>query len=192
MQMPSTPALRPPPAAPGRRRVAPRDAALPPPDEALALLELRLTLEPEMAALAAERRERADLLRLARALEAVERGVEREAESGAEAVAAHAAFVAALAEATHNPAFAAFVGSYGTRAVALQHRADGPAPDAEAAARRRIRLRRVHHALAEALAAVSRQDGPAAREAWRRQLLAWREGHRAAAALGGLTVHAGR
>jgi DNA-binding FadR family transcriptional regulator len=192
MQMPSAPDLRPPPAAPGRRRVAPRDAALPPPDEALALLELRLTLEPEMAALAAERRERADLLRLARALEAVERGVEREAESGAEAVAAHAAFVAALAEATHNPAFAAFVGAYGTRAVALQHRADGPAPDAEAAARRRIRLRRVHHALAEALAAVSRQDGPAAREAWRRQLLAWREGHRAAAALGGLTVHAGR
>ena len=192
MPMPSAPATLPPSTAPGRRREALRDAGTPPPDEALALLELRLTLEPEMAALAAERRERTDLLRLARALEAVERGVEREAESGAEAVAAHVAFLAALAEATHNPAFAALVGSYGARAVALQHRADGPAHDAEAAARRRIRLRRVHHALAEALATVSRQDGPAAREAWRRQLLAWREGLRAAAALGGLTVHAGQ
>jgi DNA-binding FadR family transcriptional regulator len=192
MQPPSAPATLPPPAAPGRRRAPLRSAALPPPDEALALLELRLTLEPEMAALAAERRERPDLLRLARALEAVERGVEREAAAGTEAVAAHAAFVAALAEATHNPAFVALVGSYGARAVALQHRADGPAHDAEAAARRRIRLRRVHHALAEALAAVVRQDTAAAREAWRRQLMAWREGHRAAAALGGLTVHAGR
>jgi DNA-binding FadR family transcriptional regulator len=166
-------------------------------DEALALLELRLALEPEMAALAALRRGRGDLLRLARALEAVERGVECGAEIGAEAgaaaQAAHGAFVAALAEATHNAAFQTLVGSYHARAVALQHRGDGPAPgpDSEAAARRRIRLRRVHHALAEVLAAVSRQDAAAAREAWRRQLLACRDGQRAAAALGGLTVHTG-
>lgn len=75
----------------------------------LALLELRETVEAEAAALAARRRDAPQLARIRAAHEAFVASAERSEAS----VAADVAFHVAIAEATGNPHFAAFVSFIG-------------------------------------------------------------------------------
>lgn len=72
----------------------------------LRILELRRSVEAEMAALAAERRSAAEMKAIARALQAIEDAVQR----GGDGVAEDLAFHIAIANASHNPLYTDLLG----------------------------------------------------------------------------------
>jgi GntR family transcriptional regulator, transcriptional repressor for pyruvate dehydrogenase complex len=143
--------------------------------DVIALLELRLGLETEAAALAAERRNRADLREMRSALREFAASVE----SGQEAVAADVRFHRAIARATRNRHFADLMGTLGGTMIP-RARLDAAEP---MTAQRRLFLRRVlaeHESICDAIAAGDRD---AARAAMRTHLSNSRERRRRAPAV---------
>lgn len=200
---PRAPRRRPRPRPLANLADAPDPAAATGMDEVAAVFELRLALEPPLLALAAQRRQRGDLQRLARALDRLGRclatGLAGLGGGQGAAAAAHQDILLVLAAATRNPPLQAAVGSYLGAVLHWLHPRPAPAEAsapasaddlAQQAARASIQLRRLHQGLSEALAAVSRQDAPGASAAWRQLLQAQAATLRAHRHLLGLTAHA--
>jgi GntR family transcriptional regulator, transcriptional repressor for pyruvate dehydrogenase complex len=127
--------------------------------EVIRVLELRLGVETEAAALAAARADAADLKRIGAALEAMRRHIAR----GGDASGADLRFHQAVARAAHNPLFTEFV------AFLQEHLRDGVALSHEGSRRRGV----MHEVLEEhqrIVAAIEAADVDAAREAARRHL----------------------
>ena len=130
--------------------------------DVIAVLELRIGVETEAAALAAQRRTEANLTALRAALDAVAAAVD----AGRDAVAADFQFHLEIARATHNSHFAELMGTLGSMIIP---RARLEAPDGVSDERRQY-LRRVngeHESIYDAIAA---QDPDAARAAMRTHL----------------------
>ena len=138
--------------------------------DVIAVLELRIGVETEAAALAAQRRTEANLTALRAALDAVAAAVD----AGRDAVAADFQFHLEIARATHNSHFAELMGTLGSMIIP---RARLEAPDGVSDERRQY-LRRVngeHESIYDAIAA---QDPDAARAAMRTHLANSRERRR--------------
>lgn len=147
------------PAAGPFRIAAPKVAAL---HDVLEVMELRLAVEVEAAALAAERANR----RQVGAIRAAWRGIERALHRGEGAVAEDFAFHRAIAEATGNrqfPRFLAFLGSLVIPRQSVRLSVDTPAE-------RRAYLGRIQHEHARIVAGISDQDPAEARRAMREHL----------------------
>ena len=141
------------------RIAAPKAAAL---NDVLEVMELRLAVEVEAAALAAERANR----RQVGAIRAAWRGIDRALQRGEGAVAEDFAFHRAIAEATGNrqfPRFLAFLGSHVIPRQSVRLSVDTPAE-------RRAYLGRIQHEHARIVAGISSQDPAEARRAMREHL----------------------
>jgi GntR family transcriptional regulator, transcriptional repressor for pyruvate dehydrogenase complex len=139
-------------------------------DDVIAMLELRIGIETEAAALAAQRRSDADVRELRAALAEFARAIE----SGQDAVAADFRFHLGIARAAHNPHYAELVEVLG-EAIIPRARLDAPVPMTD---ERRDYLRRVNAEHDSILEAIARQDGDAARAAMRTHLANSRERRR--------------
>jgi DNA-binding FadR family transcriptional regulator len=172
--------------------------------EVIALLELRISVETEAAALAAQRRTGEDLRAMRSALDDFARALDE----GRDAVEADFRFHAGVARATHNPHFVALLSTLGPRIIprARLHREvpDRPAGPAgtgaadqrpaqparaeavdavlAAEAARLAYLRRVHAEHESIHDAIAAGDAEAARAAMRTHLVNSRERRRRAAA----------
>ena len=125
-------------------------------------MELRLAVDVEAAALAAERANR----RQVGAIRTAWRGIERALHRGEGAVAEDFAFHRAIAEATGNrqfPRFLAFLGSLVIPRQSVRLSVDTPAE-------RRAYLGRIQHEHARIVAGISDQDPAEARRAMREHL----------------------
>jgi len=151
--------------------------------DVIALLELRIALETEAAALAARRRSPAQLELLRAAVADFERAVQE----GRDAVEADFRFHAEVARATQNDHFGNLLATLGTRSIPRARlEAAGPAPgtDAADAARaaqhlaRQAYLRRVNAEHESILDAIAARDAEAARAAMRTHLVNSRERRR--------------
>jgi GntR family transcriptional repressor for pyruvate dehydrogenase complex len=143
--------------------------------DVIAVLELRIGLETEAAALAATRRTESNLKVMRQALDAFAAAVNE----GLDAVAADFTFHAEISRATQNPHFAELIGALGMTAIPRARLDPARPEDAE----RIDYLRRVnaeHESIYEAIAA---QDAEAARAAMRTHLGNSRERRRRASAL---------
>ena len=141
------------------RIAAPKAAAL---HDVLEVMELRLAVEVEAAALAAERANR----RQVTAIRTAWRGIERALQRGEGAVAEDFAFHRAIAEATGNrqfPRFLAFLGSLVIPRQSVRLSVDTPAE-------RRAYLGRIQHEHARIVAGISEKDPAEARRAMREHL----------------------
>jgi GntR family transcriptional regulator, transcriptional repressor for pyruvate dehydrogenase complex len=141
------------------RIAAPKAAAL---HDVLEVMELRLAVEVEAAALAAERANR----RQVGAIRTAWRGIERALHRGEGAVAEDFAFHRAIAEATGNrqfPRFLAFLGSHVIPRQSVRLSVDTPAE-------RRAYLGRIQHEHARIVTGISDQDPAEARRAMREHL----------------------
>jgi GntR family transcriptional regulator, transcriptional repressor for pyruvate dehydrogenase complex len=141
------------------RIAAPKAAAL---KDVLEVMELRLAVEVEAAALAAERANRRQI----GAIRAAWRAIDRALQSGKGAVAEDFAFHRAIAEATGNrqfPRFLAFLGSHVIPRQSVRLSVDTPAE-------RRAYLERIQHEHARIVAGISDQDPAEARRAMREHL----------------------
>jgi len=141
------------------RIAAPKAAAL---HDVLEVMELRLAVEVEAAALAAERANRRQVGAIRRAW----RGIERALHRGEGAVAEDFAFHRAIAEATGNrqfPRFLAFLGSLVIPRQSVRLSVDTPAE-------RRAYLGRIQHEHARIVAGISEKDPAEARRAMREHL----------------------
>jgi DNA-binding FadR family transcriptional regulator len=141
------------------RIAAPKAAAL---HDVLEVMELRLAVEVEAAALAAERANR----RQVTAIRTAWRGIERALQRGEGAVAEDFAFHRAIAEATGNrqfPRFLAFLGSHVIPRQSVRLLVDTPAE-------RRAYLGRIQHEHARIVSGISDQDPAEARRAMREHL----------------------
>jgi DNA-binding FadR family transcriptional regulator len=139
------------------RIAAPKAAAL---HDVLEVMELRLAVEVEAAALAAERATR----RQVGAIRTAWRDIDRALQRGEGAVAEDFAFHRAIAEATGNrqfPRFLAFLGSHVIPRQSVRLSVDTPAE-------RRAYLERIQHEHARIVAGISEQDPAEARRAMRR------------------------
>lgn len=127
--------------------------------EVIRVLELRLGVEAEAAALAAARADAADLKRIDAALEAMRRRIAR----GADASGADLRFHQAVVRAAHNPLYTDFV------TFLQEHLRDGVAVSHEGSRRRGVMgaVLEEHVRIVEAIAAA---DVNAARDAMRRHL----------------------
>ncbi|MFY9513432.1 MAG: FadR/GntR family transcriptional regulator [Rubrivivax sp.] len=146
-------------------------------DDVIAMLELRIGVETEAAALAALRRSPEQLTEMRRALDEFSAAVA----VGRDAVGADFRLHNAIARATHNRHFGDLLQTLGQRIIP-RSRLD--TPDAHDAARQAY-LRRVnaeHEAIVEAIAL---QDPEGARAAMRTHLASSRERRRRSAAAGG-------
>ncbi len=130
--------------------------------EVIAMLELRIGLETEAAALAAQRRSEDNLRRMRRALDDFGAAVQ----AGRDAVAADFRFHLEIARATQNPHFAELTATLGASMIP-RARLDAPVPLTE---ERREYLRRVNAEHESLLDAIAMQDGEAARAAMRTHL----------------------
>jgi GntR family transcriptional regulator, transcriptional repressor for pyruvate dehydrogenase complex len=128
----------------------------------LHVLELRMSVEVEAAALAATRRDKADLERIETALGALNEAIAK-AGLGAEE---DFAFHRAILEATHNPYFARFIDVFGASIIPRQRVRLGAMPSAKREAYLR-RIQREHEAIFTAIVAA---DASAARRAARAHL----------------------
>lgn len=151
-------------------RVAPAQLATL--DDVIALLELRIGVETEAAALAAQRRSDAHLRQLRAALADFRRDVE----AGRDAVAADFRFHLGIARATRNAHFAGLMATLGETAIP-RARLDAPVPLTD---ERREYLRRVNAEHDNILDAIARGDSDAARAAMRTHLANSRERRRRA------------
>ena len=158
-------------AEPGFRIPTEESATL---QDVIAVLELRIGLETEAAALAAQRRTDAHLARMRQALDEVERGVE----AGVDTVAADYAFHLEVARATGNEHFAGLMGTLGSTIIP---RARLPGPQASPSLWRDY-LRRVNHEHENIYEAIAAGDPEAARAAMRTHLANSRERRRRAQA----------
>jgi GntR family transcriptional repressor for pyruvate dehydrogenase complex len=131
-------------------------------DDVIRLLEMRMGFEAEMAGLAAERRSEEDLAAIRSALAAMAASTD-----GDLAVAADAAFHAAIARASGNPYFLRFTEFLGVRLVPSR-RLYLRTGDARTHQRYAQTINRDHQAIYDAIEA---QDPAAARRAARRHIL---------------------
>jgi DNA-binding FadR family transcriptional regulator len=151
-------------------RIAPEQLATL--QDVIAMLELRIGLETEAAALAAQRRSDANLREMRAALDDFSSALE----AGRDAVAADFRFHLEIARATQNPHFADLVAALGATMIP-RARLDAPVPLTE---ERRDYLRRVNAEHESLYDAIARQDGEAARAAMRTHLANSRERRRRA------------
>ncbi len=142
--------------------------------DVIAVLELRIGLETEAAALAASRRTPANLAALRQALAAVSQGVE----AGRDAVAADFEFHLEVARATQNNHFAELMATLGSQIIP-RARLAGSEPLSE---ERRQYLRRVNGEHESIFEAIANGDPEAARAAMRTHLANSRERRRRAQA----------
>lgn len=143
--------------------------------DVIAVLELRIGVETEAAALAALRRDESNLVAMRQALDAVAEAVE----AGRDAVNVDFAFHLEIARATHNPHYADLMASLGSMIIPRARLATAKAQLEE----QRIYLRRVNGEHESILDAIANQDTEAARAAMRTHLANSRERRRRAAAL---------
>ena len=144
--------------------------------DVVALLELRIGVETEAAALAAQRRSAQNLAVMRSALDAFTLALQ----AGGDAVAADFQFHSEIARATQNEHFTRLMATFGTGVIPRARLATGEPPDEE----RLAYLRRVnaeHESIYDAIAAG---DADAARAAMRTHLANSRERRRRAAAAG--------
>lgn len=140
--------------------------------DVIAVLELRIGIETEAAALAAQRRSDADLAAMRAALDAFTAATEADGD----AVGADFRFHVEIARATHNAHFAELLLHLGT-AIIPRARLDAGTPDPL----RRDYLRRVNSEHDSIYDAIAGQDAEAARAAMRTHLANSRERRRRAA-----------
>lgn len=143
--------------------------------DVIAMLELRIGLETEAAALAAQRRSERNLQEMRAALKEFAATVE----AGRDAVGADVRFHLEISRATHNPHFAELMAALGSGMIPRARLDAGPQPTPMTEARRDY-LRRVnaeHQSIYDAIAA---QDSEAARAAMRMHLANSRERRRRA------------
>lgn len=145
--------------------------------DVIAVLELRIGLETESAALAAARRTEANLKVMRQALDDFAAAVSQ----GLDAVAADFAFHAEIARATQNPHFAELIGALGMAAIPRARLDPARPEDAE----RMSYLKRVNGEHESIFDAIVAQDADAARAAMRTHLANSRERRRRAAVLAG-------
>jgi DNA-binding FadR family transcriptional regulator len=139
--------------------------------DVISLLELRIGIETEAAALAAQRRDAANLAALRAALDAFTAAIEADGD----AVGADFRFHVEIARATQNAHFSDLLNHLGT--VIIPRARLGAPPDAA----RRDYLRRVNGEHESIYDAISMQDPEAARAAMRTHLANSRERRRRAA-----------
>jgi GntR family transcriptional regulator, transcriptional repressor for pyruvate dehydrogenase complex len=142
--------------------------------DVVAVLELRIGVETEAAALAAQRRSDANLRAMRRALDAFAQALS----AGRDAVEADAAFHAEIARATHNSHFVALMVAMGAKIIPRARVGAAGLDDDRQAYLRRVNAE--HESIFDAVAA---QDAEAARAAMRTHLANSRERRRRAAAL---------
>jgi DNA-binding FadR family transcriptional regulator len=145
--------------------------------DVIAVLELRIGVETEAAALAAVRRGDEHLAVMRGALDEFSAAVE----AGRDAVAPDVRFHGEIARATGNPHFTGLMATLGARIIprARLETDAGPTPMDDA---RRSYLRRVNVEHESILDAITRQDPDAARAAMRTHLVNSRERRRRSAA----------
>ncbi|MBP6899358.1 MAG: FadR family transcriptional regulator [Burkholderiaceae bacterium] len=143
--------------------------------DVIALLELRIGVESEAAALAALRRTPDNLAAMRTALDDFAAAVDEHRD----AVNADYQFHAEIARASQNAHFAALMASFGTRVIP-RARLAGDMPDAA----RQAFLRRVNLEHESILDAITAQDPDSARAAMRTHLVNSRERRRRAAEAG--------
>ncbi|MDY0745778.1 FCD domain-containing protein [Paucibacter sp. R3-3] len=143
--------------------------------DVIAVLELRIGLETEAAALAAQRRTPANLEAMRLALEAVAAAVE----AGQDAVPPDFQFHLEIARATQNSHFTDLMNTLGNTIIP---RARLEARDGTVSDERRAYLRRVNGEHESILDAIAAQDADAARAAMRTHLANSRERRRRAQA----------
>lgn len=143
--------------------------------DVIALLELRIGVETEAAALAAQRRTTANLTQLRTALKAVTEAIE----AGRDAVAADFQLHLEIARATQNSHYVDLMSSLGS---AIIPRARLNSEDVDVFERRRQYLRRVNAEHENIVDAIAAQDAEAARAAMRTHLANSRERRRRAQA----------
>jgi GntR family transcriptional regulator, transcriptional repressor for pyruvate dehydrogenase complex len=153
-------------------RVAPEQLATL--QDVIAVLELRIAIETEAAALAAQRRTRADLAHLRQTLRDFAEAVEQ----GRDAVAPDFQFHAGIARATQNPRFADLVAALGPSAIPRARLAG----TVERSDEQKAYLQRVNLEHDSILAAITAGDAEAARAAMRTHLANSRERRRRLAA----------
>ena len=146
--------------------------------DVVAVLELRIGVETEAAALAAQRRSGPQLSAMREALAAFAAA----AEAGRDAVAADFQFHLEIARATGNPHFEQLMGTLGAPSIP---RARLPGLDSVAPAERLAYLTRVNAEHQHILDAINAQDPEAARAAMRTHLANSRERRRRAALAAG-------
>lgn len=125
----------------------------------LDVLELRMAVEIEAAALAARRRSPAQDMRIREAARDMGLAIER----GEQATDADFAFHHAVAEATNNRVFVEFLDGLGARTIPRAHLGPPAAPDQDY-------LRKVQAEHVAVMRAIAEQDADAAREAMRAHL----------------------
>jgi GntR family transcriptional repressor for pyruvate dehydrogenase complex len=140
--------------------------------DVIAMLELRIGLETEAAALAANRRSARNLAQMRAALDEFSTTIE----AGRDAVAADVRFHLEIARATQNTHFAELMAALGAGMIP-RARLDAPVP---MTAERRDYLRRVNTEHESILDAIAAQDVEAARAAMRTHLANSRERRRRA------------
>jgi GntR family transcriptional regulator, transcriptional repressor for pyruvate dehydrogenase complex len=140
--------------------------------DVIAMLELRIGLETEAAALAAQRRSARNLSQMRAALDEFSITIE----AGHDAVAADVRFHLEIARATQNTHFAELLAALGVGMIP-RARLDAPAP---MTAERRDYLRRVNTEHESIFDAIAAQDSEAARAAMRTHLVNSRERRRRA------------
>lgn len=139
--------------------------------DVVAVLELRIGVETEAAALAAQRRTADNLARLRQALDALVAGVE----AGQDTVAADFQFHLEVARATQNSHFADLISTLGSMIIPRGRLVE---PASEATPERQAYLRRVNAEHESIFDAISAQDSEAARAAMRTHLVNSRERRR--------------
>ncbi|MFM2119536.1 MAG: hypothetical protein RL722_1004 [Pseudomonadota bacterium] len=140
--------------------------------EVIALLELRIGVETEAAALAAQRRSDAQLAAMRLALDQIGRAIE----AGEDAVAADFQFHLEIARATQNSHYGQFMASLGDQIIPRARL--GGEESADARSQRLSFLRRVNAEHESILDAISAGDADAARAAMRTHLSNSRERRR--------------
>ncbi len=141
-------------------------------NDVIAVLELRIGVETEAAALAAQRRSKANLALMREALDDFARAVD----AGRDSVAADFRFHGEIARATQNAHFAGLLTTLGTKIIPRARLDPTDALDDE----RRAYLRRVHAEHESIFDAIANQDPDAARAAMRTHLANSRERRRRA------------
>ena len=139
----------------------------------IAVLELRIGLETEAAALAAQRRTEANLLAMRQALDALLAAVEAQQDSSA----ADYQFHLEIARATQNNHFPELMSTLGILMIPRRRLADASATEL---ADRQPFLRRINSEHESILDAIASQDVDAARAAMRTHLANSRERRRRA------------
>ena len=138
--------------------------------DVIALLELRISIETEAAALAAVRRTDSHLRVMQDAMNAFSSAIEE----GRDAVVADFQFHHEIARATQNSHFADMMNSLGVQSIPRARLDNTPAVDAT----RLAYLRRVHQEHENILSAIAAQDAESARAAMRTHLSNSRDRHK--------------